>query len=53
MKNKIFTLLLSVIIGGFFTPATAQTEMNIDNNSKNYSQIFNSLITGLLPSRII
>ena len=26
--------------------------MTIDDNSKNYSQIFDSLSTGLIPSRI-
>ena len=52
MKIKIFTLLLTVIVATIFTPATAQTEMDIDANSKNYSQIFDSLSTGLIPSRI-
>lgn len=40
------------MVGGVFAPAKAQTEMEIDANSKTYSQIFDSLSTGLIPSRI-
>ena len=50
MKFKIKTLLLIAIAGIVFTKTQAQTE--IQAGTKTYSQIFDSLSTGLIPSRI-
>ncbi len=52
MKNKIYTLLLLIVINTAFTKIYAQTEIDISPNGKTYSQLFDSLSTGLIPARI-
>jgi hypothetical protein len=52
MKLRIYTICFLLVVGGFFTTAKAQTEIDINVNSKNYSQIFDSLSTGLILNRI-
>ena len=43
MKNKIYTLLLLIVINTAFTKIYAQTEIDISPNGKTYSQLFDSL----------
>jgi hypothetical protein len=50
MKFKIIALLLLVIACGAFTKSQAQIEIQAGN--KTYSEVFDSLNTGLIPSRI-
>lgn len=51
MKNKILSLLIVILLS--VNPRLyAQTEIDIDANGRTYSQIFDSLSTGLIPSRI-
>ena len=50
MKNKIIGLLLFVIGNGAFTKANAQIE--IQAADKTYSEVFDSLSTGLILNRI-
>ena len=52
MKLRLHTLLFALFIGGIFNYAKAQTEIDIDANSKTYNEIFDSLSTGLIQSRI-
>ncbi len=52
MKLRLYTLILILFIGGTLNFAKAQTEIEINENSKTYSQSFDSLSTGLIPSRI-
>ena len=50
MKFIIKALLLTVMVCTVFTKTKAQTE--IQAATKTYSEIFDSLSTGLIPSRI-
>jgi hypothetical protein len=50
MKFNIKALLLIAIACNVFTKTNAQTE--IQAGTKTYSQVFDSLSTGLIPSRI-
>jgi Putative serine esterase (DUF676) len=52
MKIKILMLLLAVMSYQLFVPLKAQTTIQINSSSKNYSQIFDSLSTGLIPARV-
>jgi hypothetical protein len=52
MKIKILFLLLVVMVYQLFVPLKAQTTIQINSSSKNYSQIFDSLSIGLIPARV-
>jgi pimeloyl-ACP methyl ester carboxylesterase len=52
MKQKLFYLLLLIALTLSTNKLHAQTEIDINANGRNYSQIFDSLSTGLIPSRI-
>ena len=52
MKNKILALLLLVMASAVFNTLKAQTEIDVSSNGKTYSQLFDSLSTGLIPARI-
>lgn len=51
MKNKTLCLLI-IILSAINNIAQAQTETDIAANGRTFSQIFDSLSTGLIPSRI-
>lgn len=52
MKRIILYTILILISFVFGYAAQAQTEIEIEPNGRTYSQIFDSLSTGLIPSRI-
>ena len=52
MKKLLHNLILFFVFTVTFLTAQAQTEIEIDANGRSYSQIFDSLSTGLIPSRI-
>ncbi len=52
MKHKISYLLLLIAVTFSSYKLNAQTEIEINANGRSYSQIFDSLSTGLIPSRI-
>ena len=52
MKLRICAAIILLFTSGLFTTAKAQTEININAGSKTYSETFDSLSTGLTPSRI-
>ncbi len=51
MKNKLLYLLMIIALS-VSNRAYAQTEIEIDANGRTYSQIFDSLSSGLIPARI-
>jgi len=52
MKKNLHNLILAFVFAiGAYT-VQAQTEIDIDANGRSYSQIFDSLSTGLIPARI-
>lgn len=52
MKQKLHCLLLIIGLASTANIAQAQTEIDINGNGRPYSTIFDSLSTGLIPSRI-
>ena len=52
MKKNLHNLILIFIFCFAGFPVQAQTEVEIEANGRSYSQIFDSLSTGLIPSRI-
>lgn len=51
MKNKLLYLLILITLS-VSNRVYAQTEREIEANGRTYSQIFDSLSTGLIPARI-
>lgn len=52
MKWKIFYPILLLVLTLCTCEINAQTEIEINANGRSYSQIFDGLSTGLIPSRI-
>lgn len=52
MRHKIKIIILAFILCCYAAKINAQTEINITAGSKTYSETFDSLSTGLNPSRI-
>lgn len=52
MKKILHLLIFISVFTGSVHTVHAQTEIDIDPNSRTYSQIFDSLSTGLIPARI-
>lgn len=52
MKRILRLIILIWVFAGLINTTHAQTEIDIDPNGRSYSQIFDSLSTGLIPARI-
>ena len=52
MKQRIYIVILLLLVSGIFNFSKAQTEININAGSKTYSETFDSLSTGLMQNRI-